>query len=103
MTTRVPLPLRRRSETFNLRHWNQDWNVTVGYYSDGRPGEIFINGAKSGADLEGTARDGAVLMSLALQYRVPVEVMQHAVTRNENGAPSSIVGAILDELSKERS
>ena len=39
--TRRPLPQRRASETFDLRFWSQPFTVTVGFFEDGTPGEVF--------------------------------------------------------------
>ena len=57
---RRTLPQRRAAETFDLRFWNQRFTVTVGFYADGTPGEVFIDGGKTGQDIESTARDAAV-------------------------------------------
>jgi len=95
---RKALPQRRPSETFNVRFWNQNFAVTVGCYPDGTFGEIFINGGKSGKHVEGTARDAAVVMSLALQHGVSLQTIRHAVTRSSNGEATSILGVIVDQL-----
>jgi hypothetical protein len=42
--TRRTLPQRRASKTFDLRFWNQLFTVAVGFYVDGTPGEVFIDG-----------------------------------------------------------
>ena len=55
--TRRLLPQRRSAETFHLRFWNQPVSVTVGYYPDGTPGEIFVDAGKSGQDVQSAARD----------------------------------------------
>ena len=65
------LPQRRAAETFDLRFWNQPFTVTVGFYADGTPGEVFIDGGKTGNDIQSIARDAGVLLSLALQHGVP--------------------------------
>jgi hypothetical protein len=103
MNTRSTLPQRRRSETFELKHGGQNTSfaVTFGFYSDGRVGEVFISGAKAGSEVEAVARDGAVLLSMALQYGVPFETIRHAITRNGDGSPSTIIGAVVDRLAKE--
>ena len=49
---RRTLPQRRAAETFDLRFWNQPFTVTVGFYADGTPGEVFIDGCKTGNDIE---------------------------------------------------
>ena len=92
------LPQRRAAETFGLRFWNQPFTVTVGFYPDGTPGEVFIDGGKSGQDVQSTARDAAVVLSLALQHGCPIETIRHAVTRSGSGAAASILGVIVDAL-----
>jgi hypothetical protein len=99
MSTRRILPQRRSAETFQLRFWNQPVSVTVGYYEDGAPGEIFVDAGKTGQDVQSTARDAAVVLSLALQHGATVATIQHAVTRSGNGEAASILGAIIDQLS----
>jgi hypothetical protein len=93
------LPQRRASENFTIRFWNQEFNVTAGRYPDGSLGEIFIDGGKSGQDVQSTARDAAILLSIALQFGAPVETIRHAVTRAGNGEAASMMGAIVDKLS----
>ena len=92
------LPQRRTAETFDLRFWNQLFTVTVGFYADGTPGEVFIDGCKTGNDIESIARDAGVLRSLALQHGVPPETISHAITRGASEEPASILGAVVDSI-----
>ena len=92
------LPQRRAAETFDLRFWNQPFTVTVGFFEDGTPGEVFIDGCKTGNDIGSIARDAAVLLSLALQHGVPPETIRHAVTRGASEEPASILGAVVDSI-----
>lgn len=106
MTERRRLPDRRLCETFMLRWGNQntEFAITIGYFSTtvfnrrGAPGEVFISGAKAGSEYDASTRDNAVLISLGLQYGVPLKVMQSAMTRERNGAPSTIAGKVVDML-----
>ena len=100
MTERQALPMRRRSETFEIDYGglSRVHTVTVGYYPDGRPGEVFINGGKSGEQVEAIARDGAVMLSMCLQHGVSLDTIKHALTRDSQDQPSSIVGAVVDRL-----
>jgi hypothetical protein len=95
------LPQRRYGETFELKHGGQNtpFQITLGFYPDGTIGEVFISGAKAGSEVEAVARDGAVLLSILLQYGAPLETIKHAITRNSDGSPSTIVGAVVDMLS----
>ena len=47
--------------------------LNVGLYEDGSPGEVFITMAKEGSTIGGLMDTIATLVSLALQYGVPVE------------------------------
>jgi hypothetical protein len=98
--SRRPLPYRRRSETFEIPYGglSRPHTVTVGYYADDLPGEVFINGGKTGEQVEAIAKDFAVVLSIALQFGVPVDTLWHAVTRDGQGHPMSIGGAVFDKL-----
>ncbi len=63
-----------------------------------RPAKSSSTPRKTGGDVETIAKDAAVVMSLALQHGAAVETIRHAITRNSNGMPSSILGAIVDAL-----
>jgi ribonucleoside-diphosphate reductase alpha chain len=45
----------------------------VGLFDDGQPGEVFIKMAKQGSTMSGLVDTIAILISMALQYGVPVE------------------------------
>jgi ribonucleoside-diphosphate reductase alpha chain len=102
--TRNVLPQRRYSETFELTYGEKPtrYQISIGYFElgllAGYPAEVFITGPKAGSDVEAVARDAAVILSIALQHGVPVDVMAHSITRNNDGSPSTIMGAVLDQL-----
>lgn len=59
--------------------------------------EIFLNvSAKAGTPIETTARDAAIVASLALQHGATVATIRHAITRNADGSASGALGALLD-------
>jgi hypothetical protein len=95
------LPERRHSETFEIAFGGltKPHIVTVGFYGDDQPGEVFIGGAgKSGEQVEAIARDAAILLSMCLQHGVDLETIQHAVTRDSQDEPTSIIGHVVDRL-----
>lgn len=99
MSNRAILPQRRNNETSVIWFNNTRYTVTVGYYSDfATPGEVFINGAKTGTDMDFITRDGSIVLSLALQHGVPVETLRHAIARNSDGTPASIIGEVVDRM-----
>lgn len=99
--TRRRLPNRRNSEIREFEVAGFRYIACVGRYPDGSPAEIFINAAKTGSELERSARDGAVLASLALQHGIPLETLRRALSRTESGKPDSALCFVLDELAKE--
>ena len=103
MSERRALPQRRRCETFDLAFGGlaRNHTITVGYYDSGEIGEVFIDGGKSGEQVEAIARDSAVLLSLALQYGADLQNIKSAITRDGQGEPSTIVGAVVDRLCAE--
>jgi hypothetical protein len=103
MPARRVLPLRRAVQTFDLHHAEQSYQVSVGYFDDLTPAEVFVNGAKVGSGVEAIARDAAVLLSIAMQFGVPLAVLAGAVTRDAAARPSSIIGAVVDKLLEDKS
>lgn len=102
--TREILPDRRNSISFTLEFQGERYDVTTGFYADGRFGEIFINrirdktAAKLGQQLDAVCRDSAILMSLAIQHGVNLLDLKHSITRDDDFTPMSIVGAIIDSV-----
>ena len=82
---RRTLPQRRRLRNFRdrLRRARTRHTITLGFYDDGALGEVFINGGRSGEVVEAIARDGAVLLSLALQYGAELDNIKSAITRDD--------------------
>lgn len=103
--TREPLPNRRASHTIKFRFGGQNaaYHLSVGYFPDGRMGEIFISTNKIGSAAEAIARDIAILISLGLQHHCALDTMAKAITREANGEPSTVAGAVLDILCGDRS
>jgi ribonucleoside-diphosphate reductase alpha chain len=75
----VERPLRRRlpdtrnATTHKFDVAGHEGYITVGLYEDGSPGEIFIRMAKEGSTIGGLMDTIATLVSVSLQYGVPVE------------------------------
>ncbi len=75
---REKLPRSRSSRTFEFRVADCKGFVTVGEYSDGRPGEIYIRISKQGSTLAGIMDAFAISVSHGLQYGVPLSAFVHA-------------------------
>jgi hypothetical protein len=99
---REPLPERRRSETLDFNFAGKlQYRATLGYYDDGRLGEVFLNAGKVGTDVDVSTRDSAIALSFALQFGCTVDVIRAAMTRDGNGQPEGPLGVLLDLLAKE--
>lgn len=93
------LPSRRRSLTFDVEHKGARHTVCVGLYDNGRPGEVFLSGAKTGSDIDGLLADLGVVLSRALQHGDTVGALAAGMGRLGDGkTPASIIGAVLDRL-----
>lgn len=97
--TREALPHRRYSESSDFMHLGIRYHMQIGAHDDGRVGEIFMGMEKAaGTIADVTARDIAILISMALQHGVPIERMLKAITKDENGQPEGLAGAVLTHL-----
>ena len=67
------LPDTRRALTHKFDVAGHEGYLTVGLYPDGQPGEVFITMAKEGSTIGGLMDTIATLVSVSLQYGVPVE------------------------------
>jgi hypothetical protein len=100
MTQRQRLPNRRRCESFEFHHAGLDFTATVGFHWDGRIAEIFLSSHKPGTSIEATARDAAIVVSIALQFGAPIETIRAALTKDHDGGPATLLGAALDKLAE---
>ena len=66
------LPSERTAVTHKFEISGHEGYITVGLYSDGQPGEIFLKMAKEGSTISGLMDTLATSVSLALQYGVPL-------------------------------
>jgi len=95
--TRTRLPNRRPGEAVVFDHGGMLYTGHISFAVDsGRVTEAFLDGGKAGTAVQAMARDAAVLASLALQHGAPIEVLRHAMTRNDDGSAAGPMGALLD-------
>jgi len=77
LPTREPLPDTRASITHHVVIHSQledtDLYITCGLYHDGRIGELFIKASRAGSRVHGFMDNLAIILSIALQYGVPLE------------------------------
>jgi hypothetical protein len=105
MTVRRTLPNRRPAILQDIVFNGRRYTIELGRFQEGEPGpsELFIHQAKPSCDDMGAvSRDAAVALSIAMQYGTPIETIRGAVTRNEDGSPASLIGAVVDMMAEER-
>jgi hypothetical protein len=93
---RERLPNRRPSETFTLECSGLSYTCTISRGREGRIAEIFLSNHRAGSQADASARDSAVVCSIALQHGVLLETIRHALLRDLRGIASSPLGVALD-------
>jgi hypothetical protein len=101
--TRETLPQRRRSETITYMVGGLTYNGSIGFYADGRVGEIFLDCSKSGTEAQIASRDSAIIASFALQHGASLKSLRSALTRRPDGSAEGPLGVLLDLLQEEES
>ena len=67
------LPNERHSITHKFSIAGHEGYITVGFYEDGSPGEVFLKMSKEGSVISGLMDTIATMTSISLQYGVPLE------------------------------
>jgi len=88
--TRKYLPLERKSLTHRFKLGNQKGYITIGFYEDGTPGELFIKLSKVGSSSRVLYDTIGILTSIALQNGVPT----HEITSKLKRVSSETSGII---------
>jgi len=72
---RRKLPDTRESLTHKFSIGGSEGYITIGKFEDGAPGEVFIQMSKAGSTINGLMDCVGTLVSLCLQYGVPLETL----------------------------
>jgi hypothetical protein len=70
--------------------------VTIGFYDDGRPGEVFVHGIRTGSALDALLADACVVVSVLMQHGVEPRELAASMGRLGNAGPASVLGAVID-------
>jgi hypothetical protein len=99
---------RRAHETIAIEHEGHCYKIGLGRevacIERGRLGaivEVFLNAQQVNSQMDVLASDGAILMSMLLQYGCPPADIFHAMKRNPDGSPSSPLGRAAAYLIEE--
>jgi hypothetical protein len=93
---RKRLPNRRNAISTGFERDGARFEMTAGFYPDGRPGEIFLSADRANSLLDFLMSDAAILASIAMQYGASLDELRHALKRDGRGKPSSPIGEALD-------
>lgn len=96
--TRSRLPQRRPTETFTFDHEGVKYIASFGRDNQGHIRELFLDAGKQGSSANIVAKECAVVLSLALQYRVPLETISDALPKLLNGQPAGPLGVALGHV-----
>ena len=104
--TRERLPDRRAALIVGFTHLTPagqafDFTAHVGFFPDGRPGEVFVDGAKLTTQIDIEAHDAAIILSFALQNGAQLNEIGQALLRGENGEPHGMAGSLIDAIARE--
>lgn len=97
-TTRQILPNRRASENISFECRGQAYVATLGFYRDGRLGEVFLRSGKTGTDMNVATIETAIAVSFALQHGCDLETLRKSLPRSADGRAEGAVGKLLDIL-----
>src|SRR5262245_9379806 len=98
MSVRSSLENRREALAFDFQHGGQHFRAHIGVFPDGRVAELFLDAAKPNSALDALASDAAILISLLLQHGAGLDEIAHALRRNPNGGPASLIGEAVRQL-----
>ncbi len=92
------LPQRRPNHSLEFEFEGGRYQLTIGYYGDGRIGEVWLNGPRSDSALYHITQDACILISHLLQRFVSPHAIEASLPRKPDGGPASIIGAIILEM-----
>jgi hypothetical protein len=95
------LPDRRGTVTITFTWRDHTYTLSYARFEDGAVGELFLQNSKPGSQLDSYARDAAIAASLAMQHGCGIDTLRRAALREEDGTPSTPLGAALDRIAEE--
>ena len=104
--SREPLPARRGALNFEFEHRHSTgapftYTAAVGFYPDGRVGEVFLGCGRTGTDVDIAIKESAIALSLALQHGCTLAEIRSTFLRDGNGRPEGALGTLVDLIVAE--
>ena len=105
MSPRLRPAKRRAHEIVAVEHEGQHFRIGLGrdlvcveHSLLGPVVEVWLNAEQVNSTMDVLASDGAILMSLLIQYGHPIEEIARSMKRNPDGSPASILGLAAAEV-----
>ncbi len=95
---RQPLSSRRKNQSIELAFEGVRYQITIGFYQNGRIGEVWLNGPRPDSALYHITQDACVLISHLLQRFASPHALFDSLPRAPDGSPASVIGAIIELL-----
>lgn len=95
------LPNRRVSEAFDFECMGVAYRANTSRFEDGTLGEMFLEAGKIGTAAHIIAKESAVVLSIALQYGVPIDRIYDALPKLSDCFPAGPIGVAL-KIASER-
>ncbi len=93
--TRARLPNRRRNTFIDFQCNGVPYTACFANAEDGTLAEVFLNGGKEGSAADIIGRECAVVLSIALQFGTPLNIIVDALPKLADGNPAGPVGMAL--------
>jgi hypothetical protein len=98
---RQRLPNRRSCEGLEIEALGLRFHATIGRYSNGAVGEVFLNNHRANSMAGILASDAAVLASLLLQEGYTPRQLLHSLMKDSAGRATSPIGVVLEAILAE--
>ena len=89
------LPDRRRSAATDAAWRGGVFVVQVGFFDDGRPGEVFAKGRRERGEMGAMVDKACILMSRLLQRGCPVSEIVRDATKDPTGEAETPLDAVM--------
>src|ERR1700694_1802483 len=98
---RTELANRRGGYNFEFVHEGLKYSASVREHN-GKPLEVFLNCSKIDSASDLVARDAAIVLSIMLQYGIPISVLAaSALGKNADGTASLPIGKLVEILASQ--
>ena len=96
MSARFSLPNRRRHHVIEFDFRGDHYHAGFCFFENGALAEIFLSAIRASSDADISAKDSAILCSIALQHGVPLQTIRHALLQSDDGTAAGPLARAID-------